>query len=96
MLVALILSIAVVFIALERLWPANKLPTVRAWYPRVLLINAAQGAIVLIAGMTWDVWLRQTSIVRLQDHIDGRAGASHRGVIHRTIAIDRGVAGGEQ
>ncbi len=69
MLVALILSIAVVFIALERLWPANKLPTVRAWYPRVLLINAAQGAIVLIAGMTWDVWLRQTSIVRLQDHM---------------------------
>jgi len=69
MLVALILLIAIGFIALERWWPANDLPRVRAWYPRVVLINVVQGPIVVIAGLTWDKWLRGTSLFHLRDHL---------------------------
>ena len=43
MLIATIVLIGVGFLVVERLWPANELPRVRAWYPRVFLINAIQG-----------------------------------------------------
>lgn len=69
MLIFVVLTIAAAFLVLERLWPANDLPRVEAWYPRVLLINAVQGAIVLLAGATWDEWLRRVSLLRLQDHM---------------------------
>ena len=64
-----ILAIAAGFIVVERLWPANALPRVRAWYPRVALINALQGGIVVLAGVSWDRWLSRVSLVRLQDHL---------------------------
>jgi sterol desaturase/sphingolipid hydroxylase (fatty acid hydroxylase superfamily) len=64
-----VLLIAAGFILVERLWPANDLPKVRAWYPRVVLINAIQGAIIVIAGLTWDRWLAHASLVRLRDHL---------------------------
>jgi sterol desaturase/sphingolipid hydroxylase (fatty acid hydroxylase superfamily) len=69
MLVAIILLIAVGFLIVERLWPANALPRVRAWYPRVFLINAIQGGIVILAGLSWDVWLGRVSVFRLQDQV---------------------------
>jgi sterol desaturase/sphingolipid hydroxylase (fatty acid hydroxylase superfamily) len=70
MLVAIILLIAGGFILVERLWPANDLPRVRAWYPRVFLINAIQGGIVVLAGLTWDRWLHRASLVKLEDRLD--------------------------
>ena len=56
------------FLLVERLWPANALPRVRAWYPRVLVVNVLQAGIVTVAGVTWDVWLNRASLFRLQDH----------------------------
>jgi sterol desaturase/sphingolipid hydroxylase (fatty acid hydroxylase superfamily) len=70
MLIVVIVLIAVGFIGVERLWPANALPRVRAWYLRVFLINAIQGGIVLLAGVTWDRWLNQASLLNLQDRFD--------------------------
>jgi sterol desaturase/sphingolipid hydroxylase (fatty acid hydroxylase superfamily) len=61
------LLIALGFIVVERLWPANELPRVRAWYARVVLINAVQGGIVVLAGLTWDRWLNAASLFRLRD-----------------------------
>ena len=69
-MVAAILLIGAGFIVVERLWPGNELPRVRAWYARVLLVNAIQGGIVVIAGLTWDRWLNALSLVRLRDHLD--------------------------
>jgi hypothetical protein len=69
-LIATILLIAGGFILVERLWPANELPRVRAWYARVFLVNAIQGGIVLLAGLTWDQWLNRTSLIKLEEHLD--------------------------
>ncbi len=63
----MILLIAVGFLVVERLWPANDLPKVRAWYPRVIAFNAIQGGIVVLAGLTWDRWLASASFFRIQD-----------------------------
>lgn len=68
MLVATILLIAGGFIVVERLWPANQLPRVRAWYPRVFLVNAIQGGIVIVAGVTWDEWLKRASLISLEQY----------------------------
>lgn len=63
----LILAIAAGCIAVERLWPAMELPRVRAWWPRVVLVNAIQLGITLTLG---DVWLRyapEYSLVQLRE-----------------------------
>jgi sterol desaturase/sphingolipid hydroxylase (fatty acid hydroxylase superfamily) len=69
MMIAGVLLLGAGFLLVERLWPANALPRVRAWYARVLLINAIQAGIVTVAGFTWDVWLNRASLLRLQDHL---------------------------
>lgn len=70
MLVATILLIAGGFIVVERYWPANELPRVRAWYPRVFLVNAVQGGIVVLSGLTWDRWLNRASVIHLDRYFD--------------------------
>ena len=66
-MIPLTLALAAGFIVVERLWPANDLPRVRAWYARVALVNALQGVIVVLAGLTWDRWLGAASLLRLRD-----------------------------
>jgi len=66
MLLLLLIGIAAGFFIVERLWPANALPKVRAWWPRVALVNAIQIGIILISGITWDVWLRAWSLFDLR------------------------------
>ncbi len=57
MIILLIFAIAAGCMVAERLWPAMKLPRVRAWWPRVLLVNGLQLGITLLAGITWNRWL---------------------------------------
>jgi sterol desaturase/sphingolipid hydroxylase (fatty acid hydroxylase superfamily) len=64
-MLAVIIGIGVGFVIVERLWPASALPRVRAWYPRIVLINAIQAGIVFLAGISWDRWLGRASLVRL-------------------------------
>ena len=70
MVIALIVVIGLGFLAVEHWWPAAALPRVRAWYPRVILINAIQAAIVVVIGTTWDRVLNANSLLRLQDSLD--------------------------
>jgi sterol desaturase/sphingolipid hydroxylase (fatty acid hydroxylase superfamily) len=72
----LLIGIAVAFITIEKLWPARALPTVRWWSWRVLLVNVTQAAIVLLAGRTWDVWMRGSSLLRLREHFGDAASAA--------------------
>ena len=53
----------------ERLWPANDLPRVRAWYWRVAAVNLVQLGIVVLAGLSWDRWLDRVSLLELEDHL---------------------------
>jgi sterol desaturase/sphingolipid hydroxylase (fatty acid hydroxylase superfamily) len=69
MLIPIILLIAGGFILVERLWPANELPRVRAWYWRVFVVNTVQAGIVILAGLTWDQWLNRTSLIELEKHL---------------------------
>ena len=75
-MIILIFGIAAGCIAAERFWPAMALPRVRAWWPRVLLINAIQLAITLLAGATWNRWLDHWSILHLSDHLPAWASAA--------------------
>jgi sterol desaturase/sphingolipid hydroxylase (fatty acid hydroxylase superfamily) len=50
----------------ERLWPANALPRVRAWWGRILLVNITQLGMVLCAGVSWDLWFQKFSVFKIQ------------------------------
>ncbi len=67
MTLILIIGIAFGFIVVERLWPANALPKVRAWWPRVIFVNAIQIGIIIVAGFSWDRWLQAFSLFKLRD-----------------------------
>jgi sterol desaturase/sphingolipid hydroxylase (fatty acid hydroxylase superfamily) len=69
--------IVLVFLAcfvLERLVPGWRLPSVRTWPLRVLLINAAQLAVVLLAGISWERWASAYSAFHLSVHVSPVVG----------------------
>src|SRR5687767_10736513 len=68
-MILVLLGVAVGFILVERLWPARAAPAVRNWGWRVLLLNVIQGAIVFMAGHTWDLWLQSVSLFHLQEYL---------------------------
>jgi len=69
MLLLLLIAIAAGLFVIERLWPANALPKVRAWWPRVIFVNVVQIGIILLAGVTWDRWLQAWSVFQLKSHL---------------------------
>jgi sterol desaturase/sphingolipid hydroxylase (fatty acid hydroxylase superfamily) len=69
-MIALIVVIGCGFIAAEHWWPAAALPRVRAWYPRVILINALQAALVVVIGTMWDRALSERSLLALADQFE--------------------------
>lgn len=59
---------------IERLVPGWPLPCVRTWPLRVLLINAVQLGVVLVAGLTWERWLSAWSLFHLSHHVTPAVG----------------------
>ncbi|GGC63482.1 sterol desaturase family protein [Undibacterium terreum] len=59
---------------LERAIPGWKLPQVKTWPLRVLLINAVQLGIVLLAGVSWESWFSSYSLLRISAHVPAIAG----------------------
>lgn len=70
MIILLLIAVALIFIALERIWPATELPTVRGWWGRVALLNCAQAGIVVLAGVTWDKWFQRASIFHISERMN--------------------------
>lgn len=64
----LIFAIAAACIAVERFWPAMELPRVRAWWPRVVLVNATQLGITIVVGEAWNRWFAEYSLLQLRNH----------------------------
>jgi sterol desaturase/sphingolipid hydroxylase (fatty acid hydroxylase superfamily) len=60
-----ILGLAVACLVLERVVPGWKLPHVRTWPVRVIAVNCVQLCVVLLAGISWERWLSQTSLLHL-------------------------------
>jgi len=67
-MIPLIIGIGVFFMILERIIPDQKLPRVKGWWTRVIIINALQLGIVVIGGYTWDIWLKKISLFSLSDN----------------------------
>ena len=61
----LILSVFAGCFILERVIPGWDLPRVRTWPVRVLAINAVQLGVVLLAGVSWEIWLSSWSVFHL-------------------------------
>lgn len=59
---------------LERVLPGWPLPKVRTWPLRVLLINAVQLGVVLLAGLSWEKWLSSASLFHLSQHVSPAVG----------------------
>lgn len=78
----LIIAIFVFCFIVERLFPGWKLPAVRTWPIRVLLVNGVQLGVVLLAGITWERWLSSVSLFHLSDVVSPAVG----GVIAYFIA----------
>ncbi|MEM9398641.1 MAG: sterol desaturase family protein [Verrucomicrobiota bacterium] len=60
--IGLMLTIVTVMFVVEKFWPANALPKVPNWWPRVFLTNFCQAGIVLLLGVTWDKWTSQMHV----------------------------------
>jgi sterol desaturase/sphingolipid hydroxylase (fatty acid hydroxylase superfamily) len=73
-MLAVILIALGLCLLLERITPGWRLPRVRTWPLRVLLINGAQLGIVMLAGVTWERWLSARSLFHLSSHLSSVAG----------------------
>jgi sterol desaturase/sphingolipid hydroxylase (fatty acid hydroxylase superfamily) len=58
----------------ERLYPGWRLPNVRTWPLRVLLVNLVQLGVVTLAGLSWERWLSGRSLLGLSAHLGPVAG----------------------
>ncbi len=65
MFMVTIVGIGLVFLALERLFPDQELNPVPGWWARVIAANVVQVAIIIVAGMSWDLWLQRASLLDL-------------------------------
>lgn len=81
-MLALILSVFAGCFVLERAIPGWRLPHVRTWPLRVILINLIQLSVVVLAGVTWEHWFSRWSVFHLSTHVSAVAG----GVIAYFIA----------
>jgi sterol desaturase/sphingolipid hydroxylase (fatty acid hydroxylase superfamily) len=68
-MLGLILVIFAGCFAVERIAPGWRLPAVKTWPLRVLLINAFQVGVVMLAGFTWERWLSALSVFHLSRHV---------------------------
>ncbi len=73
----MLLTIMIIFCGcfiLERIIPGWNLPNIKTWPIRVLLINAVQIGVVLLAGISWELWLSSWSFFNLSDSISPALG----------------------
>lgn len=73
-MLAYIFGLAGCCLVLERLIPGWKLPAVRTWPYRVVLVNVLQLGVILLAGMSWERWLSARSLFHLQARMAPWAG----------------------
>jgi hypothetical protein len=70
---------------LERSVPGWKLPHVKTWPFRVIVVNLVQLGIVWVAGFTWERWLSAASVFHMQRVLSPAAGGT--GILHRNICF---------
>jgi len=73
-MIPLIIGIGVFLMILERIVPDQKLPHVKGWWTRVIIINVLQLGIVILGSYTWDIWLKQFSLFSLSTQLSALTG----------------------
>lgn len=69
--------ILIVFAAcfvLEKVLPGWHLPKIKSWPWRVLLVNGIQLLVVVLAGVTWEKWLSESSVFSLSTYFSPVVG----------------------
>lgn len=61
----LVFGTAVLLFLTERMHPGRELPNSPGWYLRALFLNFCQLGIVILAGVTWNDWLRGPSLLNI-------------------------------
>lgn len=69
-----VFGLAALCMVLERLRPGWTLPAVRTWPYRVVLVNAFQLGVVLLAGVSWERWLSGWAVFDLAARMPAWAG----------------------
>jgi len=69
-MVATTLSIFAFCLILERIFCGWKLPTVKTWHLRVIIINVIQLGVVTLAGLSWEKWLSSFSLFHLSLYVN--------------------------
>jgi sterol desaturase/sphingolipid hydroxylase (fatty acid hydroxylase superfamily) len=59
----LIFAFGAIFLVLERVRPGRQLPNAPGWYARAIFLNACQLGIVIVAGVSWNRWFREWSLL---------------------------------
>lgn len=85
MLIAILIAIAAFFIVVERLFPGAELPVVRGWWRRIVIINAVQAGIVVLAGVAWDRWFQEFSVLHLSREFSAPVAAGIAYVISTLV-----------
>jgi len=73
-MIPIIVGIGVFFMILERIIPDQKLPHVKGWWTRVIIINILQLGIVVLGMYTWDIWLKKVSLFSMSDQLNPLVG----------------------
>ncbi len=59
-----IIFLGVLLIILERIFPDQKLPKVKGWWIRVVIVNLFQLGIIFLGKMTWDIWFLDWQVLQ--------------------------------
>ena len=73
-MIGIVFIVFVFCFIIERVFVGWELPKIKTWWPRVLIINAIQLGIVLLAGITWEVWLSSWSFFKLSHYVSPLIG----------------------
>jgi sterol desaturase/sphingolipid hydroxylase (fatty acid hydroxylase superfamily) len=66
---SLIFGMAAVFFVLEHALPGRELPETVGWYTRAAFLNACQFGIIMLAGVSWNRWLRSWSLFHISQSV---------------------------
>jgi sterol desaturase/sphingolipid hydroxylase (fatty acid hydroxylase superfamily) len=69
-----IIAIGLFLIILERIIPDQKLPQVKGWWTRVIILNLAQLGVLYLGKITWDNWFVGKSIFHLSAYVNEAFG----------------------
>ncbi len=61
----IVVAVGIVMMLVELLKPGRSWPHVTGWWLRAICFNALQAALVWIAGIAWDTWMQEHSLLSI-------------------------------